>query len=153
MSQEDEKLQLLAEHSMESLEVQIIGILDRHYGRPYTLDRRVKSVDKLKLKQRLFSNIKGYQVSLEELPDIIGFKISVENEEDVEIVSKIIEELMFPTRVIDYFNKPKDTGFKAYLYYFDNFEVNTEIQIMTEKMKEWTNATHEEHNNRKYFSK
>lgn len=150
MNQNDEKLQLLAEQWMNNLELQIINFLDRCYGKPYTLDKRVKSIDKLKLKQRLFSNKRGYLVPLEELPDIVGFRISVESEEDVEIVSGIVKNLMLPNRVIDYFNKPKDTGFKAYLYYFDKYEINTEIQIMTERMKEWTNATHDEHNNRKY---
>lgn len=150
MNQEDEKIRLLAEQWMNDLETKIIYLLERYYGKPYTLDKRVKSTDKLKLKQGLLSNKRGYLVPIEELPDIVGFRISVENDKDVEIVSEIIKYFMLPDRVVDFFNKPKDTGFKAYLYYFKNFEVNTEIQIMTKKMKEWTNETHDEHNKRKY---
>lgn len=136
MNQDDENLQLLAEQWMNTLEMQIINFLDKYYGKPYILEKRVKSIDKLRLKQKLFSDKVGYSVSLEDLPDIVGFRISVESEKDVEIMSEIIKNLMLPNRVIDYFNKPKDTGFKAYLYYFNNYEVNTEIQIMTERMKE-----------------
>lgn len=150
---EEEKLQLLATEQMEILEPQIIDFLYRYYGKPYVLDRRIKSTSKLKLKQKLFSDQKGYPVALEDLPDIIGFRISVESEAEVEEISELIKQIMRPNKVIDYFNNPKDTWFKAYLYYFENLEVNTEIQIMTEKMKEWTNLTHDEHNIRKYALK
>jgi len=151
MNQEEEKIQFIAEQWLEIFERQMTIFLDSYYGKPYTLDKRIKSVDKIRMKQRFLSEKKGYLVPLKEISDIVGLRISVESEKDVEIVSKIIKEEALPRKIIDYFNKPKDTGFKAYLYYFENFEVSTEVQIMTEKMKEWTNATHDEYNHRKYL--
>lgn len=106
---EEEKLQLLATEQMEILEPQIIDFLYRYYGKPYVLDRRIKSTSKLKLKQKLFSDQKGYPVALEDLPDIIGFRISVESEAEVEEISELIKQIMRPNKVIDYFNNPKDT--------------------------------------------
>lgn len=150
MALSDEELQALAAKQMEELKTQLTNFLDRYYRKTYVLDCRVKTLDKLKLKQNLFITQKGYFVELTDLPDIIGFRISVETEKEVEELSNLISNKLQPSRVIDYFNKPRETGFKAYLYYFENIEINTEIQIMTVPMMEWTNATHEEHNERKY---
>lgn len=146
----DEELQFLAEEQMERLKLQIKEILDKYYAKSYILDSRVKKLDKLRLKQSLFSHKYGFPIELNDLPDIIGFRISVENEKEVEEISELIKKLLFPSRIVDYFNKPKETGFKAYLYYFENIGINTEIQIMTTRMMEWINITHDEHNNRKY---
>lgn len=149
MNSEDEKLQLLAEAQMNRLTKEIKNFLNTYYDKPYILDSRVKSLDKLRLKQSLMSQKLGYAVELTDLPDIIGLRISVENEQDVEEMSELIK-ILLPDKVMDYFNKPKENGFKAYLYYFEKVELNVEIQIMTMRMREWTNVTHEEHDIQKY---
>lgn len=61
-----------------------------------------------------------------------------------------MKNMLFPSKIIDRFHKSTENGFKAFLYYFENFGIKTEIQIMTTRIMEWTNATHEEHNKRKY---
>ena len=140
----------LAENQLSLFEVKIKNLLDSYYRKPYILDSRVKNINKLKKKQLYLSDIYNYPVELFDIPDIVGFRISVPTEEDVVEVSKIVKDKLLPTRLVDYFNKPRETGFKAFLYYFQDCKINTEIQIMTEEMMEWTNATHEEHNIRKY---
>lgn len=149
MNSEDEKLQLLAEDQMNILTKEIENFLNRYYDKPYILDSRVKSPYKLRLKQSLISSKKGYPIKLTELPDIIGLRISVETEQDVEEMNELIK-ILSPDKVVDYFNKPNENGFKAYLYYFEKVGLNVEIQIMTMRMREWTNATHEEHDTQKY---
>lgn len=148
----EDKLQNLANANLELLKVKIELLLNQYFHKPYVLDFRVKSISKLKQKQLLFFQKKGYLLPLESLPDVVGFRISLENESDVIEVSELISKFLKPSRLIDYFNYPKDTGYKAFMYYFENLEVNMEIQIMTIEMMKWTNATHEEHDKRKYFS-
>lgn len=151
MEPEDE-LQLLAQEQMDRLKGRIKRFLDKHFAKPYILDCRVKTIEKMKLKQTLFLEKYGYQVELTELPDIVGFRISVENEEDVEEVSELVKGYLAPSRVNDYFNNPGEDGFKGFLYFLEVFGLNTEIQVMTTRMMEWTNATHDEHDKRKYDS-
>ena len=152
MNLEDEELQLLAEEQMNRLRTEIQKYLNKFYDKTYILDSRVKSPDKLKMKQTLISSKKGYPIKLNDLPDIIGLRISVETEQDVEKMSELIKGLS-PSKVMDYFNTPRENGFKAFLYYFENIGINVEIQIMTVQMMEWTNATHKEHDTKKYGQK
>lgn len=153
MDLEEEELQRLAGELMNILKEEIKNFLDKYYDRPYILDSRVKNLDKLKMKQALFSSEEGYQIKLSALPDIVGFRISVETEKNVEDLSELIKNRLLPNGIIDYFNKPKENGFKAFLFHFEDFGINTEIQIMTIRMMEWTNSTHEEHDYRKYGHK
>lgn len=150
MEIEEDELQLLATEQMNRLKGRIKRFLDTHFAKPYILDCRVKSIEKLKLKQALFSQKYGYSVKLTDLPDIVGFRISVENEEDVEEVSELVKGFLSPSGVNDHFNNPGENGFKGFVYFFEVFGLNTEIQVMTTRMMEWTNATHDEHNKRKY---
>lgn len=153
MTPQEEFLQITAEEQMERKRIQLESFLNTYYKKPYVLECRVKSIEKLRMKQELLSKKRGYQVDLAKLPDIIGFRISVDEESDVEELSALVQDILNPSRLIDYFNTPRTTGFKAYLYYFEDIGINTEIQIMTIKMKDWTNITHDEHNMRKYGQK
>lgn len=51
MKIEDEEMQLLATEQMDRLKVRIKRFLDTHFAKPYILDCRVKSIEKLKLQQ------------------------------------------------------------------------------------------------------
>ena len=75
---------------------------------------------------------------------------SVDSESDVYRIFALLNDYFEPSRVIDFFNNPKSTGYKAFNCFYDNWAFNTEIQIMTKEMRDWTNATHDEHNKRKY---
>ena len=143
MAINDEQLQEMACKELETLKDNLIDFLEKNYNKPYELDCRVKTPEKLREKQKLMN-----YSSIIACKDIIGFRISVDSEDEVLELSRLVESLG-PNSVVDYFNKPRETGFKAFLYYFE-LDINTEIQIMTKEMKEWTNKTHDEHNKRKY---
>ncbi|MCM1052372.1 MAG: RelA/SpoT domain-containing protein [Ruminococcus sp.] len=136
---------------LEAYEMQEIlkSFLDTKYDKDYILEFRIKSLDKIKLKQRLYAMRYGY-FELLDVPDIIGFRIAIDTEEDVQLIASLIDYYFRPTRIVDFFEKPKETGYKAYNYFFENEEIGTEIQIMTKEMRDWTNSTHEEHDERKY---
>ena len=146
----EEDLFLIAEEEVKLFEPQLRDLIAINYNKPFTLEYRIKSLEKLQRKQILWQQNKGFLPSISQLPDIIAYRISVDDEEDCKIISSIISQFLRPQRLKDYFHIPKETGFKAFLYFFDNRRINTEIQIMSTKMRDWTNATHEEHDSLKY---
>ncbi|MCH5167168.1 MAG: hypothetical protein J1F35_04660 [Erysipelotrichales bacterium] len=152
MVETHEELQFLAQEEVEEFKPILTEFLDKNYGKPYTLEYRIKSPEKIRLKQELFSKMKGIDFPLWALPDIIGYRIGVESEEEVEVLNQLIKMEYEPIRIMDYFNNPKESGFRAYLQQFDNARVNTEIQIMTFDMIKWTNATHQDYDDKKYVS-
>ncbi len=85
-----------------------------------------------------------------DVEDIIGFRILVENEDLCHRVYSILTDYYNPYKISNYFSKPKDTGFKAYILKLDKYDINTEIQIMTYDMKITTEATHFIHEQAKY---
>lgn len=124
----------------------LLDFLYRQFGKHFTLEERIKSIDKIKMKQQLIGNDDIHAIG-----DIIGFRISVDSDGDVLKLISIFNKWIDKERMIfDYFNRPKETGFKAYLIQFRNNFIPYEIQIMTKKMRDWTNKTHAEHDKRKY---
>lgn len=144
----EEYLEELAFLEMEEIK-EVLNNLLSNCGFSYELECRVKSLDKIHQKQALYEE-RNVPSTLNDIPDIIGFRISVENEEEIIRIYELINRFFNPIRVIDFFNRPKQTGYKAFNCFYDNWAFPTEIQIMTKEMREWTNATHEEHNKRKY---
>ena len=137
----------MANKQLPIMERLIKLVIEKQYFKDYELESRIKGVDGLKRKQTQFPEKYGFNV--EAIPDILGFRVSVPSEEDCLVISEIIYGLA-PYNVLDFFNNPKESGFKAFLYQLTSSSVNVEIQIMTYKMRDWTNATHEEHEQRKY---
>jgi len=85
--------------------------------------------------------LKGFIVGLGKIiPGVSGSMLAI----TLGIYENILEA------VTNFFNNPKSTGYKAFNCFYDNWAFNTEIQMMTKEMRDWTNATHNEHNKRKY---
>ena len=152
MNINEEDLFVLAEEEMKTFEPQLRELISNNYNKPFTLEHRIKSLENLQRKQLLWKQRKGYLPRISQLPDIIGYRIAVDDEADCELIANIISSFLKPQGLIDYFHIPRETGFKAFLYYLENGKINTEIQVMSTQMKDWTNATHEEHENLKYAS-
>lgn len=157
MPETDEELQELQEKAtreMERLKPVITYALDTYYKKPYILECRVKSTEKLKLKQALLSSVKGKPQAITSLLDIVGFRIGVETEEDVVELANVMLNYLEPYQAKDSFTQPSEGGFKAYLLHLDTLAngvgVNTEVQMMTMQMMEFANATHEEYDEKKY---
>ena len=148
MSIKEEYLEELAFLEMEEIKDELIAFLNT-LDISYELENRVKSLTKIHQKQELYSE-RSNPVDLFDIPDIIGFRISVNTEEDVVRIFSILNKYFVPFRIIDFFNNPKFTGYKAFNCFYDIWGFKTEIQIMTKDMRDWTNATHDEHNERKY---
>lgn len=112
---------------------------------PYQLEYRIKSEDHIyrKLQKNSLNNITDVE-------DIIGFRILVENEDLCHRVYSILTNYYNPYKISNYFIKPKDTGFRAYILKLDKYDINTEIQIMTYDMKIITEETHLIHEQTKY---
>lgn len=146
---DERELEELATLEMEEIKELLTNFLSLHYGLPYELDSRVKSLEKLKRKQRLHEN-RGIEEEITDIKDIIGLRIAVDEENEVIRLKDLMEHFMEYTSLKDQFTTPRYTGFKAYSYYYTCFGFNTEIQIMTKNMRDWTNATHKEHDERKY---
>lgn len=144
----EEYLEELAFLEMEEIKFEIMNILS-NYGKSYTLDCRVKTLEKIHQKQLLYQE-RNKPCTLDDIPDIIGFRIAVETQEEVIRIYTLINSIFEPKRVVDFFNYPKSTGYKAFNCFYGNWAFGTEIQIMTKEMRDWTNATHEEHNKLKY---
>lgn len=138
-----------AMNQMKVLEPIIRTQLDTYYRKPYELECRIKTDENLLRKQAKYPEKYGDDIS--KIPDVLGFRISAQFVDDCPLIANLIEEHFYPNRLLDYYNKPKESGFQAYLYYFTNQDVNMEIQIMTQKMRDWTNLTHYEHELRKYY--
>lgn len=111
----------------------------------YNIIYRIKSEEHLLRKYSL----RKYK-RLEDVEDIIGFRILLKDEVLCNEVYNILYEKYKPYKVSNYFKKPKDTGFKAYLLKTDYYEINLEVQIMTYDMDSLAEKTHINHENRKY---
>ena len=146
----EEYLEELAFLEMEEIKEMLIKFLDNNYYLPYILESRVKSISKLKQKLQLHISRGITGENVVDILDIIGFRISVDNEDEVINMVNLMQRFASYLRLKDQFNNPRSTGFKAFSYYYDCFGFNTEIQIMTKDMREWTNGTHKKHDERKY---
>lgn len=139
-----------AKIQLENFRVILEKFLTVYYKKEFSLDYRIKSVEKMMKKIQLRRNQYGQAYGAQNLPDIIGFRLSVNTEDEVIELSNLIERELNPTRKVDHFITPTDSGFKANLYYFNLNGVNIEIQVMTKEMELWTNKTHDEYNSRTY---
>ena len=139
-----------AEIELESFQAMLENYLKMYYKKEFSLDYRIKSVEKMMKKIQLRRKQYGQAYGPHNLPDIIGFRVSVDTEDEVIELSNLIEIGLNPTRKVDHFVTPTDSGFKANLYYFNLNGVNIEIQVMTKEMELWTNQTHDEYNSQKY---
>ncbi len=146
----EEYLEDIARLEAYEMEEILKKFLDTFFGKDYILEFRIKSLAKMKLKQKLYAERKG-SCELEDIPDIIGFRIAVDREDDVHELMDLICRFLHPTRVVNFFNNTY-TDYKAYNIFFEDIEINTEIQVMTKEMRDWTNMTHKEHDERKYGS-
>ena len=144
------ELQNLARIEIEKMTKKITLLLNKYYHKPFVLESRIKDINKLRMQQELYSKRYGYNVSLDELPDIVGFRISVENDSEVIFLGSIIKNFLEPNRFVDYFSNPKESGFKALIYYFKENNINVEIQVMTIEKMYFTNATQKKHDEIKY---
>ena len=144
----EEKLQILAQKQLKEIE----KLIKKHllnYDKKYILESRVKTPYKIRLKQGWLKNLgKPYEFS--DINDIIGFRICVENEIEVEKLTNYFSDNFNEIDRVDYFNNPKMNGFKAYLLYFCEEKIEFEIQFMTLEMLEFTNLTHDQHDELKY---
>jgi len=137
---EIDAFQAQAEENLEFYKPKIKALIEKYYHDEYDFEYRIKTRASIERKQNLNSRIKLYQI-----PDILGFRISVPNDEYVLIISKIMAR-MEPITFTDFFNTPRNSGFKAFIYRFGSFE----IQIMTYQMRDWTNNTHDEYEKQRY---
>lgn len=147
----EEELIIKAELLKDVIEKEIIRILELSYKKPYNLDSRIKSLDKIEKKIEFRKN-NNVPYSICDIGDVVGFRISVESEEDVVFLQELFLNIWVeePSCLFDFFNEPKSNGFKAFILQFKQGEIPYEIQFMTNEMREWVNLTHEEHDNLKY---
>jgi len=150
MSDNYDILCLRAQQEVDTFLPQLRNIIASKYGKPFLLEYRIKSLESLKRKQKLWKREYGNIPNIDSLPDIVGYRISVDDETDCEVLSDIISQSLSPQSSIDYFHQPRETGFKAFLYYLQNTKVNSEVQIMSSKMRDWADETHDEHERTKY---
>jgi len=92
--------------------------LDKYYKKPYSLDSRIKSVDSILRK------IKARNICLQDIPDFIGLRVSVENESDIQVVAKILKQLLGDKVYKDYDHVPDDMkeGKRIKFFPFQNNE-------------------------------
>ena len=147
---ECESIHANAEIQLESFQAMLDNYLKTYYKKEFSLDSRIKSVEKMMKKIQLRREQYGQIYGPQNLPDVIGLRVSVDTEDEVIEVSNLIEKGLNPTRKVDRFVTPTISGFKANLYYFSLNGVNIEIQVMTKQMELWTNQTHDEYNSKKY---
>ncbi len=150
MDIKESDLEELAFLEMEEIKTMLVNFLNNNCDFSYEVEARVKSLDKLKQKLALYSSMGVENPTLIDIPDIIGFRISLDNEAEVIKMINLINNFAEYHRTIDNFTYPKETGFKAFAFYYNCFGFNTEIQIMTKNMRNWTNKTHKEYDNKKY---
>ena len=89
-----------------NLEEAILKLLYQNYRKPFLLESRIKSVDKIKLKYKLQIK-KGLSGNANGLvPDIIEFRISVDSEDEVDFSDEIPFEIQIMTEQMrDWTNK------------------------------------------------
>ena len=145
-----EIIHVRAKIQQEKFQVMLENYLKMYYKKEFSLDYRIKSVEKMMKKIQLRRKQYGQADGAQILRDIIGFGVSVNTEDEVIELSNLIEIGLNPTRKVDHFVTPTNSGFKANLYYFSLNGVNIEIQVMTKEMELWTNQTHDEYDSQKY---
>ncbi len=137
-------IQGLAKNQLEPLQLMLKEFLNREYRKDYILDVRIKTPENMinKMESQRKEGKKDY--SIFDIPDIISLKISVDTEEDVIELSKLIEEKLEPIR--------QENNFNANLYYLKYYYLpfDIEVQIMTKEMKLLTAKTHDEHTKRRH---
>ncbi len=143
-------IQIIARIQLETIQSELEDFFKKQYRKEFVLDSRIKTPEKMLKKIELRRKNGREEYSPFDIPDIIGFRVSVDSEDEVIEVSKLIEQELDPIRKVDYLNNPKESGFKANLYYFLYGPTTVEIQVMTKEMKLWTNQTHDEYNKRTY---
>lgn len=152
----EEEYLIFLEEQIEEVVNMVRNYINTCFLENYMLEYRLKSLNKINLKLSLFERKHGRKFSVLELPDIIGLRISVDDEISVPyIVRCLLQQEMFQCYgIIDYFNNPKKNGFKAALLQFktqkDGITYNFEIQIMTRSMRKIAEQTHQEHDREKY---
>ena len=136
-------IQGLAKNQLKPLQLMLKEFLNREYRKDYILDVRIKTPENMinKIESQRKEGRKDY--SIFDIPDIISLKISVDTEEDVIELSKLIEEKLEPIR--------QENNFKANLYYLKYYSLpfDIEVQIMTKEMKLLTAKTHDEYTKRR----
>lgn len=139
------KYETLVMESKKIIEEMKIEINDLMIGISYKLKYRIKSEDHIyrKFQKKNFKKITDVE-------DILGFRIMVETEELCHRVYSILTQHYIPYKISNYFIHPKTTGFKAYILKLNQFDINTEIQIMTYDMEIITEKTHLIHEQTKY---
>lgn len=78
----------------------------------------------------------AYSLKMGLLDEKIIYQIGVQDDFQIAFLSGVIESLLNPLGKDDYFYKPKDDGFKASVYYFNEEGNEIEIQVMTLSMME-----------------
>ena len=77
-------------------------------------------------------------VKLKELTDIVGFRITVKEEEECYTALKLIQEIykVIPEKYRDYIDKPKTNGYRSLhtVILLGSYELSVEIQIRTKEM-------------------
>ena len=168
-----EKLQERFSNCLENYRTFIETLLKANYGKPYQIDYRVKSPEKIvyklqtRLKEKAFAkdliihmryNDEECRMALARerlslINDQVGIRISVDDENEVLALIKLLGDFFTPEGTADYFSTPKESGFKAFVYYLTIDGINIEIQLMTNKMRDWTNQTHDEYDIKTYGRK
>lgn len=139
---EYETLVIKSEKIMKERKAEIDNLM---IGIPYKLKYRIKSEDHIYRKQQK-KNFK----SITDVEDIIGFRILVETEDLCHQIYSILTDYYNPYKISNYFVNPKSTGFKAYILKLNQYDINTEVQIMTYDMENITEKTHLIHEQEKY---
>lgn len=142
MKMEYDTIVIKSQRIIEDCQKEIQSLLT---GIPYKCEYRIKSEEHI-LRKVQKENLE----KITDAEDIVGLRIMLETEEVCHKVYSLLTNYFHPYKISDYFAKPKATGFKAYLLKLNNYEINTEIQIMTHDMKIITEDTHQIHEDLKY---
>jgi len=100
MNIKKEYLESLFSLEIEEIKDILINILSQS-GVPYQMEFRVKSLEKIHQKQLLFKE-RNQSCELFDVPDILGFRISVDTERDVYKVFALLNDYFEPIRVVDF---------------------------------------------------
>ena len=91
-----------AKIQQEKFQVMLENYLKMYYKKEFSLDYRIKSVEKMMEKIQLRRKQYGQAYGAQNLPDIIGFRVSVNTEDEVIELSNLIEIGLNPTRKVDH---------------------------------------------------
>ncbi len=130
--------------------------LDAFYHQDYILECRLKSKEKIHIKQQFliqkYPDSEEFLKDISNMPDIVGFRISVDSLEDVKEIAKVLSSNADFYKELNYYEKPKESGFRAIVLQFwsDVSGFRYEIQLMTKEMRMWVNHTHRDYDEEKY---